>query len=176
MPDPDLLRAWLRQANSDLAAARADADGVAECHRRYWLQQACEKGIKALGIVLWAGRPSDDGRFRAAFLHRHSPLRNLKTVPDIPRSLAQLLRGIEAEIRSIDGTGLILKVDATTPTTDPIDVSYRYPFVDGRTGRVLAPIDYADWDVHQGNFEGVMAAIDRFLKAVRNGARAERVR
>lgn len=176
MPHPDLLRAWLRQADSDLAAARAEAGGSAECHRRYWLQQACEKGIKALGIILWAERPADDGRFRADFLHRHSPLRNLKTVPGIPKSLAQLLKAIEADIGRIDGTGVILKVDATTPTTDLTDVSYRYPFFDVREGRIVAPVDYADWDAYQGNIEGVTAAIDRFLRVVRNRAKGGRNR
>ena len=45
------LKSWLRQAHADLEAGGIQASQ--ECHRRYWLQQACEKGIKALGLLLW---------------------------------------------------------------------------------------------------------------------------
>ena len=48
------LKAWLRQARADLEAGKLEA--APECHRRYWLQQACEKGIKALGQILWNGQ------------------------------------------------------------------------------------------------------------------------
>ena len=56
-PPPDWmgdeeLKAWLRQARADLNAGRSQ--GGDECHRRYWLQQASEKGIKALGLCLTA--------------------------------------------------------------------------------------------------------------------------
>jgi hypothetical protein len=56
------LKAWIRHARADLDAGRCE--GGVECHRRYWLQQACEKGIKALGQILWKGSAADDGRFR----------------------------------------------------------------------------------------------------------------
>jgi hypothetical protein len=139
MLDRDLLRAWLRQAESDLNAARGGEPGAPECHRRYWLQQACEKGIKALGVLLWRGRAEDTGRFRSDFLHEHSPLKNLRE-PGIPKSLALLLREIEVELGKVDGSGLLSRVDSTTPTTDPRDVSYRYPFIDP-TRQLIAPAD-----------------------------------
>ncbi|MCU0694759.1 MAG: hypothetical protein MUF54_25585 [Polyangiaceae bacterium] len=48
------LKAWLRQARADLEACVGDGhDALVECHRRYLLQQACEKGMKALGLVLY---------------------------------------------------------------------------------------------------------------------------
>jgi hypothetical protein len=164
------LRAWIRQAQADLHAGRAE-DG-AECHRRYWLQQACEKGIKALGLLLWRGTPADEGLFRHRFLHKHSPLDQLaKEVREdaaVPKSLRFLLREIEAELSRLDGAGLLRRVDGTTPTTDPVDVSYRYPF--RANGLDVAPCDWrsADWDSYQGNAIGIAAAIDRFLKAVDN--------
>ena len=144
-------------------------EGGEECHRRYWLQQACEKGIKALGLILWRGPASDEGVFRASFLHKHSPLKQLKSDPLLPKSLRLLLRALETELERLDGAGLLLKVDATTPRTDPTEVSYRYPFVDA-TGRDVAPVDWtsADWDAYQGNIAGLVASVDRFLRAVEN--------
>ncbi|MEO7033614.1 MAG: hypothetical protein ABI548_07045 [Polyangiaceae bacterium] len=167
----DRLKAWLRQARADLEAGKSA--GEEECHRRYWLQQACEKGIKALGLVLWKGPASDDGVFRGNFLHKHSPLKQLeaelKDNPSLPKSLRFLLRQLEAELEGLDGQGLLRKIDATTPKTDPTEVSYRYPFRDSN-GLDVAPVDWTatDWDAYQGNAAGVIAAVDRFLGAVEN--------
>jgi hypothetical protein len=168
----ELLKAWIRQANADLQAGRAERS--IECHRRYWLQQAYEKGIKALGMMLWRGPPAEDGLLRAHFLHSHSPLRRLKddilANPTLPQSLQRLRRQIETELNALDGDGLLRKVDGTTPTTDHTGVSYRYPFQDAATGEDIAPMDWttAEWDAYQGNATGVIAAIERFLKAVEN--------
>jgi hypothetical protein len=165
------LKAWLRQARADLDAGRSQ--GGDECHRRYWLQQASEKGIKALGLAMWNGPTADEGVFRAFFLHKHSPLKQLAAEagknPLLPKSLWLLLRQIDAELTGLDGAGLLRQVDGTTPTTDPTDVSYRYPFRDAN-GLDVAPRDWttADWDAYQGNAAGVAAAIDRFLRAVDN--------
>jgi hypothetical protein len=165
------LKAWLRQARADLDAGTLDA--AQECHRRYWLQQACEKGIKALGQILWNGPPSEDGRFRQHFLHKHSPLKQLAQKaaadPALPKSLHLLLRQLDAELGKLDGEGLLRRVDSTTPTTEPTDASYRYPFRDA-AGNEVAPVDLrtADWDAYQGNALGVAAAIDRFLRVVEN--------
>ena len=165
------LKAWLRQARADLEAGRGE--GGQECHRRYWLQQACEKGIKALGVVMWNGPRADDGAFRGHFLHKHSPLKQLATElgndPALPKSLRLLLRQIDAELSRLDGEGLLRRVDGTTPTTDPTDVSYRYPFRDN-AGKDVAPRDWtaADWDSYQGNAAGVASAIERFIRAIEN--------
>jgi hypothetical protein len=171
------LRAWLRQARADLAAGRAP--NVAACHRRYWLQQACEKGIKALGLILWRGHANEEGMLRNYFLGRHSPLKQLaKEVandPNVPRSFRFLLRQLETEMRQLDGANVLERVDATTPSMDPMDVSYRYPFQDG-AGAHVAPIDWtdSDWDAYQGNGQGLVAAIARFLDAVENRRLAAR--
>jgi len=173
MADRYVVRAWLRQANCDLVAAEVAEEGILECHQRYWLQQACEKGIKALGVLLWRGPVASDGRFRGDFLHKHSPLKHLQETPGIPKSLTLLLRQLEAEIMKLDGSGLVMRVDSTTPSTDPTEVSYRYPFTNS-AGKLEAPADYEDWDAYQGNIEGVTAAIRRFLKAVHNRSRLQR--
>lgn len=48
-------------------------NALVECHRRYLLQQAYEKGMKALGLVLWDERTPDITSFNRFFLHRHDP-------------------------------------------------------------------------------------------------------
>jgi hypothetical protein len=118
VPDAATLRAWLHQARADHDAASGAAAGSKPCHRRYWYQQACKKGIKALGLVLWSGAPEDEGQFRQLFLHRHDPLKRLQGEPNLPRSLWSLLREIETELRDIDNSGLLLQVDATTASRE----------------------------------------------------------
>ena len=164
------LKSWLRQAHADLEAGGIQASQ--ECHRRYWLQQACAKGIKALGLLLWERSSPDDGLFRQHFLYRHSPMKQLaKEVSKDPalRTLRFFLHQLDAELAQIDGNGLLRKVDSTTPSTDPTEVSYRYPFRDAH-GKEIAPLDWTatDWDAFQGNAVGVARAVDRLLKAVDN--------
>jgi hypothetical protein len=164
-----VIKSWLRQADEDLKAGQAIRGDVSECHRRYWLQQACEKGIKALGIILWKDN-IDDEIFKHNFLHKHSPLKNLLEILEknkLTKSLYMLVRQIEAEINKLEGKDIIRKVDATTPTTDLTDVSYRYPFVD-KQGNIVAPVDYPDWNSYQGNAMGVTDTIKDFLTKVRN--------
>jgi len=79
------MKTWLRQADADLKAGQSRSNDALECHRRYWLQQACEKGIKALGIILWKGN-LDDTDFRKEFLHRHSPLKSLLDSKNLPKT------------------------------------------------------------------------------------------
>jgi hypothetical protein len=87
MADKPELLAWLRQARADLDACVKGREVLAECHRRYLLQQACEKGVKALGLVLWDERTADVATFARFFLHRHDPLTRLRVQPELPRSL-----------------------------------------------------------------------------------------
>lgn len=172
------LKAWLRQARADWRAGQAQ--DISPCHRRYFLQQACEKGIKSLGIILWGQREHDEGLLRHYFLSRHSPLKHLATEVQnddaVPRSLRFLLRQIETELATLDGSSVLQRVDATTPTMNPADPSYRYPFVDG-SGKDVAPVDWTetDWDAYQGNAPGIVAAAGRFLSALENRRIAGRV-
>ncbi|MBN1606604.1 MAG: hypothetical protein JW940_08210 [Polyangiaceae bacterium] len=176
MADAAQLLAWVRQARADLDASISRGSGVAECRRRYLLQQACEKGMKALGLVLWDERTADVASFGRFFLHRHDPLSRLRTQPDLPRSLWALLRQVDAELESIDNAALLRKVDSTCPSTDPSDVSYRYPFVDARSGAIVAPVDLStdDWDAYQGNEMGVARAVARLIDRVESRIRKSR--
>src|SRR3712207_5287731 len=103
MVDKEVVKAWLRQARADLEAAEQRLGGAGECHRRYWLQQANEKCIKALGLVSWAGPASDAAAFRSHFLHKHSPIGYLGKQTGLPKSLWLLTRQIEVELHRIDG-------------------------------------------------------------------------
>ncbi|MBX3181657.1 MAG: hypothetical protein KIT72_12680 [Polyangiaceae bacterium] len=169
----DELKAWLRQARADLEASRQTV--LAECHRRYLLQQAYEKGVKALGLRLWRGSLAD-ADFRRLFLHRHDPLSRLQAEADLAKALRIFLRQINSELSTLDNAGLLLRVDGTSPTTNRSDVSYRYPFIDSQTGSVIAPVDIStdDWDAYQGNEMGVARAIERFLKRVESLIRRSR--
>lgn len=170
MPD-HRLRAWIRQAQADLVAGRAE--GVEPCHRRYWLQQSYEKGIKALGLILWQGHANEEGQLRRHFLGRHSPLKVLSREaandPNVPRSLRLLLRQLQTELGTLDGAGVLKRVDENEATMNPTDVSYRYPFQDA-AGSHVAPADWteANWDAYQGSAMGVVAAVTRFLGIVEN--------
>jgi hypothetical protein len=145
-----------------------------ECHRRYFLQQACEKGTKALGLILWRG--SDTTSFNHYFLYRHDPLTRLKQQPDLPRALRLLLITVQAEFQGIDNAGLLFRVDGTSPSTNPMAVSYRYPFVDTATGARVAPVDWrtSDWDAYQGNEVGVIRAVKKLLDTVERRAKRDR--
>lgn len=177
MADKTELIAWLRQARADLdACVGTGRDALAECHRRYLLQQACEKGMKALGLVLWDERTADVASFHQFFLRRHDPFSRLRAQEGLPRSLWALLRQIDAELGTIDNAALLRQVDGTSPSTDPTDVSYRYPFVHSQTGSVVAPVDVPtdQWDVYQGNEMGVSRAVGRLLDRVEGRIRRSR--
>ncbi len=171
------LKAWLRQARADLdACVGAGSSALTECHRRYLLQQACEKGVKALGLVLWGEQTTDVASFHRFFLHRHDPLSRLGEQEGLPRSLWALLRQLNTELDTIDNAILLRQVDGTSPSTDPTSISYRYPFVDNRTGDVVAPVDVQTdtWDSYQGNEMGVVRAVGRLLDRVEGRIRRNR--
>lgn len=105
MFDKEIVKAWLRQARADLEAAEQPLGGMKDCHRRYWLQQANEKCIKALGLIAWQGPPADEAAFKIRFLNKHSPLKNLKEEAGLPKSLWMLARQIETELAKLDGSG-----------------------------------------------------------------------
>jgi hypothetical protein len=176
------IEAWLRQAQADLTAGASTAKETSPCHRRYWLQQACEKGIKALGRLLWASRndPVAQKAFEKHFLWEHSPWLELDayvkaptapTAPAAPRAITVLHRQIDAELRKIDRKGVLRKVDATKPTKKPDDMSYRYPFLDAGIHRAPCELRATRWDAYQGNRRTVIGAVRRLLECVANRAK-----
>ena len=161
------VKTWIEQAEADLVAAGVVTDGVGECHRRYWMQQSCEKAIKALALMRWTGSLGDDAQFTKEFLLQHSPL---KAVAELNTSLSKplhlLAREVEAFVRALDNSAALLKIDATTPRNDPAKVSYRYPFI--VDGDYVAPASYDEWDAYQGNQAGAEAAVRRLIGAVKD--------
>jgi hypothetical protein len=78
-------------------------------------------------LVSFYGTEPQPTRAAFDFLHKHSPLKQLAAdlarIPGLPKALWSLLRQIEAELLSLDGQGMLRRLDATTPTTNPDDVS-----------------------------------------------------
>lgn len=166
MATPEQVRKWIEQAEADLKASRVTDESLGECHRRYWIQQSCEKAIKAYAMMRWTGSAAEEAEFSRLVLLQHSPLKNV-IAPNAPlsKSLHLLSRQVEIFVRSLDNSGMLLRVDATTPRNDPAEVSYRYPFI--VEGEYVAPISFDGWDNYQGNFEGVRAAVTRLIAAVK---------
>ena len=164
----DKILAWIAQAEADFLAAGVKADGIAECHRRFWLQQSYEKSIKALGLMLWTGTTADERDFEKIFLV-HSPLESLSEAHGnklLSKSLFLLKRNLDAEINKLDSDGVLRKVDGTIPKKEVNEISYRYPFIND--GRYLAPVHFEGWDGYQGPLDGVQASARRLLKLVKN--------
>jgi hypothetical protein len=167
MATPKQVRSWIDQAEADLAAARADAGGVAECHRRYWLQQSYEKAIKALALMKWTGGAADEAEFTRQFLLQHSPLKKVGTTSTtLSKPLRALARELGAQVRRLDNGHVLIKIDATAPTSDPAEVSYRYPF--HRDGEFVPPASFDDWDDYQGNFMAAESAVRRLIGVVKD--------
>lgn len=92
MASPQQVEAWIEQAEDDLEAARVDAAGLSECHRRYWIQQAYEKAIKAYALMRWKGASQDEAEFAQKFLLQHSPVQNLEASTPMSKALHLLER------------------------------------------------------------------------------------
>lgn len=166
MITPAQVRAWIEQSEADLLAARTDADGLRECHRRYWIQQSYEKAIKAYALMQWTGSDEEEAQFARLFLLQHSPLTHVQgTGTPLSKPLHLLTRQVLTFVRGLDNGALLLKIDGTTPRNDPSEISYRYPFL--AEDAYVAPASFEDWDGYQGNMAGVRAAVARLLTEVK---------
>lgn len=162
------VKAWVEQADADLLAARAESSDLRECHRRYWIQQAYEKAIKAYALMHWNGTAQEQSQFERLFLLQHSPLKTVaETMTPLSKALHVLDRDVRAFVlKNLSGeASTLLKIDSTTPRNAPEEISYRYPFL--VDGKYTAPIAYEDWDGYQGNFMAARGAVERLLRAVR---------
>lgn len=167
MATPEQVEQWLRQAEADLRAGEAEADGVSESHRRYWLQQSYEKAIKAWGLMKWKHNPDDEGQFHHVFLRHLSPFFFIdNTNAPLPKSIHLLQREARLFINGLPYRDVLIKLDATTPEFDETKVSYRYPFLDA-VGEHVPPCAYEDWDAYQGERGEVRRSIRAFLREVR---------
>jgi len=168
MATPAQVDAWIQQAEADLRAARVVDEGIAECHRRYWIQQSCEKALKAYALMKWTeGAAAEELEFRRMFLLQHSPLKTLSGVgTPLTKRLHLLRREVVLFVNGLDNAALLWKIDGTTPRNDPAETSYRYPFV--HEGEYAAPAAFVGWDAYQGNATGACAAVNRLIAAVRD--------
>jgi hypothetical protein len=142
---------FLVQARADLRAS--ECPDLPACHRRYWIQQCCEKAVKALGISLWSkplGKPREaDHEFTRRFRLEHSPLAGLDEATKAPGShLKAFKRLLMGELRDFPELAALLKVDALAQSANSEKPSLRYPFVDRTTGEWVAPVEWdeSDWD------------------------------
>lgn len=179
---PDL---WLKQAKSDRTAS--GLVDLPECHRRYLLQQAYEKSVKALGLALLPRKSAKDKRVRAAlgdcFLHHHTPMTIFLAKDDttwglelrgayggdwqqilkILKGLRQMIAlnmGAEADTQTVDAW---TKIDGTRPTKKSDAVSYRYPFVDDAHPDGITPHEWTGWGTYQGEEDVVRRAVDNLI-------------
>ncbi len=172
MATPEQVRTWLHQAEADLAAAQVNAQGIKECHQRYWIQQCFEKALKAYALILFNGSDAEDAAL--CKLLSHSPMKRLEEHADDPQSnlpnmlerkhLWVLRREVEAFVGSLDNATFLKKIDALEPTHQNDNVSYRYPFMadDG----YVAPAAFADWRLHLGDLMGAIAAVKTLVSEV----------
>ncbi len=165
MATPRQVEQWLIQADADLKASEAHAEGIYESHRRYWLQQAYEKAMKAWGLMKWRFNAADEARFHQVFMRRHSPFLSIDTTNAPPKSIHLLQREAGVFVRRLAYRDVLMKLDATTPELDETQVSYRYPFLED--GNHVAPSLYEHWDAYQGEAGEVGRSVRRFIQEVR---------
>jgi hypothetical protein len=182
---PDL---WLQQAKADEAASRAKG-ALAECHRRYLLQQAYEKAVKALALACLTKKQRTNKRFASAlgdcFLHHHTPWTVFSTMDDAEwkvslltaydKDWAHLLKDLKAlrnhvAARLQQGADAATvtawkRIDATRPSKAADAVSYRYPFVDAKTDpEGVAPSNWKGWTAYQGDEKSVREAVAELFR------------
>ena len=168
MVPPKQVSAWIRQAEADLEAAKADTSSLAECHRRYLIQQSYEKAIKALALMLWeSSTAAEMAQFDNLFLKQHSPLKTMAdNAGDLYKPLYHLNRQLTSFLKGQPHGEVLLKIDSTKPTTRPDKVSYRYPFIDDESGDHTAPADFNQWDIYQGKRSDALKGVAGLLSAV----------
>jgi hypothetical protein len=173
---------WFQQARADRDASKAAK--ISDCHKRYLLQQAYEKAIKALGLACMNEHQAKDKKIASAlgdyFLHHHTPMTVFSSDDDAERlgeiqaaypkfgeNVHRQLKTIRMQIVTIlrDGTDAKVvkiweKIDATRPTKSIDSVSYRYPFVDPQNQLGIAPCAWTGWDAYQGPEQDVRDAVD----------------
>lgn len=166
MATPKQVKAWVDQASADFDASCVRDEKIAERHRRYWLQQAYEKAIKAYALVRWSGGSQlVDADFRKFFLSKHSPVTMIESVKEpLSKELHLLRREVRAFVNGLQSK-VLLQIDATTPQQDPSKISYRYPFV--LNDEYVAPSSFNGWDSYQGDEMAARAGVGQLLEAVR---------
>lgn len=164
---------WVQQAKADLRAAKVAANEIAECHRRYWIQQSYEKAIKALALIRFKGSDEEDSAL--CTLLSHSPMKFLKKHADdptsaLPKGLTRkkifgLEREVQIFVRSLAQFEFLARIDEEGPSKNPSDVSYRYPFYD-QEANYVAPANIENWSEYLGGLDAAFAAVEKMIRAV----------
>jgi HEPN domain-containing protein len=176
MVDVGRAKCLLRQANYDLVAAQAGAAEIRENHRRFWLQQAYEKALKAWAILDFRSRDASEAMaFEKVYLLGHSPLYrfqhpNLEKHVNISRVLSRSLRTFLNRSLTAEDIRILETIDAMVPSDDPSVVSYRYPFLDPGSQALIAPSDFTAWDEIQGTHVQVGSTLRRLIRKVNDYA------
>lgn len=177
---------WLEQSRADLSAAQSNGAGILECHRRYWLQQAYEKAIKALMLAKLDGPDRRNPQVllivRDVLLRSHTPLQDLpseETREQMRERLEKqypgqwqrgvkvvylLVREIKQFIVSQTARGVLERIDDTRPSISADVPSYRYPFFEGDSA--ITPARWQGWTAYQGDEAAVVAALTELTAAV----------
>jgi HEPN domain-containing protein len=161
------VECWLLQAEADFQAAKATAEGILECHKRYWFQQSCEKAIKAYGLLRFdPASAADEKAFVLSFLRHHAPFTEFDASIPTSRAMHLLQREIGVFLRELPTFDTIEQIESTKPRMDPQYVSYRYPFKRATDPACIAPAAHEGWEVYQGNAMKVERAVRDLLRAV----------
>ena len=164
MADTKLADAFLRQAKADFKVA--EFVGMPEFAARYFLQQSVEKALKAFGYAKFAGGVGGDRYIDDFFFRRHDPLQKLGAADlrRLSKNANLLRRAIVLFVESLPERTAIEKIDATSASHDPREISYRYPFqVDAVW---TTPAEYGGWTAYQGGLPQVRTAVRKLLVAV----------
>lgn len=167
--DQDEVWAWLEQAKADLQAASVLVDENTESHRRYWLQQAYEKAVKAFGLSLLES-PSEEHRaeLRGGFLRHHDPVRSFEAHPPASKVISALKRRLSTFVRSHPEYPTLDRLEEHKARLDSSSMSYRYPFKRAQDATWIAPARFADWSELLGSFDKSREAVRSFVTAVEN--------
>ena len=90
-----------------------------------------------------------------------------KAWKSILHDMGVIRRQLRAEMQADCDSKIVstwTKIEATRPSKDSKQVSYRYPFLDPGSGAETAPSDWKNWDSYQGNLIAVQDAVDEIIK------------
>lgn len=181
---------WIAQATSDLGVFEqlAGVEGSAS-QRWYLLQQAYEKAIKSIGIIVFSPSIPDSTLcrgFKHFFLATHRPLTAIASLnlaalqkqfkreaSHVYRALVSFSNQMDAIVGEVHGAEVLRRLDAVHQSFSAEEKSFRYPFfADPPDGSPIAPCEYTDWGVDVGTEKRVHGAVKNVLKTARREAKA----
>lgn len=167
--DQDEVRAWLEQARADLLAASVMVDENTESHRRYWLQQAYEKAVKAFGLsLLESPTAAERAELRKAFLGHHDPVQSIEKHAPESKLIHALKRRVSTFVQSQRDYTALNRIEDHKARFDHTTMSYRYPFKRAQDATWITPAQFTDWSELLGSFDKSIEAVGSFVNSVEN--------